>query len=114
MVFEHCLSCICLHSQRISKESGDNFDNPKSKETPDIDLEPATGKSNNLDLDCNMIVEVQDGIVKVVKSGGNEGFSPEMEFVVITNLDQLEFYPKDFFKQKNVLIVKWRIKGDVD
>lgn len=95
----------------FSKESGDNSDNPKSKETPDIDLDPATeklGKSSNLDLDCNMIVEVQDGMVRVVKSRGNEGFSPEMEFVVITNLDQLEFYHKDFFKQKNILIVKWR------
>ena len=63
--------------------------------------------SSSLYLDCNMLAELKNGQVKFIKSReGVKNISPEMEFLVLTDLNQLKFYPKGFFKGKNVLIAK--------
>lgn len=71
-----------------------------------VDASDVSGM-RSLYRDCNMIAELENGQVKFIKSREDvKNISPEMEFLVLMDLSQLQFYPKGFFKGKNVLIAK--------
>lgn len=99
-------SLLSTLSEDVLANSVEDLFAKKEEEETELNSEEIS-KSSSLYLDCNMLAELSNGQVKFIKSRDEvKNLSPEMEFLVLTDLSQLEFYPKGFFKGKNILIVK--------